>query len=242
MAGFLENVGLLISASLNEMVENALKAKSPAVLGEYIRRAQDNLDKLDETIAQITADRRIQKRKLEGLVADIASLEEQKVTLAKAKKMDLAGQAIAQRNVKQQAQASTETTIAGLDKDLAQLTNARAALATKIEQLKTAREQVELALQAAQSKRVTVDTIEDVAKVLDTDGYETFVSAAMREAEVQDVRLERTLSKHEHLLDPAQDPAVAAELAELETQYGESTEAPAAAAGAETYRVTIEKE
>jgi len=53
MATLLEKAQTLISANLHGILDKALKANSLAVLDEYIRQAQDNLDDLEDAAATV---------------------------------------------------------------------------------------------------------------------------------------------------------------------------------------------
>ena len=47
MASLLEKVGVLIAANLHDLVDRALKQNSLAVINQYIRQVEDNLEDLD---------------------------------------------------------------------------------------------------------------------------------------------------------------------------------------------------
>ena len=53
MASLLEKINTLISANLHAMVDKALQSNSVAVMDEYIRQAEDNLDKLEDATATV---------------------------------------------------------------------------------------------------------------------------------------------------------------------------------------------
>ncbi len=53
MANLLEKVGILISANLHWLANQALEANSLAVVDEYIRRVEDNIDALEDATATI---------------------------------------------------------------------------------------------------------------------------------------------------------------------------------------------
>ena len=52
MATLLEKVQTLISANLHEMVDKALENNSVAVMKQYIRDAENNLDELEDAAAR----------------------------------------------------------------------------------------------------------------------------------------------------------------------------------------------
>ena len=53
MASLLEKVQTLISANLHWMVDQALKQNSIAVINQYIREVEDNLDDLQNAVATV---------------------------------------------------------------------------------------------------------------------------------------------------------------------------------------------
>ena len=63
MATILEKAQTLISANLHAMLDRALKANSLAVLDEYIRQVQENLESLEDAAATVGGQVRTLKRK-----------------------------------------------------------------------------------------------------------------------------------------------------------------------------------
>src|SRR5512135_1725841 len=53
MASLLEKVQTLVSANLHWMVDQALKQNSIAVINQYIREVEDNLEDLENAVATI---------------------------------------------------------------------------------------------------------------------------------------------------------------------------------------------
>jgi phage shock protein A len=65
MASLLEKVSTLISANLHYMVDQALKSNSMAVIDQYIRQVEENLEDLDEAAAAVGAEVKSIKRRLD---------------------------------------------------------------------------------------------------------------------------------------------------------------------------------
>ena len=55
MASLMEKVSTLISANLHFMVDQALKSNSMAVIDQYIRQVEDNLEDLEDAAATVGA-------------------------------------------------------------------------------------------------------------------------------------------------------------------------------------------
>lgn len=210
-----EKIGLLVGASAHDLVNRALKAQSVAVMDEQIRRAQESADQVDETLATIEADLRINRKKAAGLKADVERLQKDASDLLKAGKKPQAATLVKQKQMKEAALGKTNTAVADCEKDQEALNQARAALETKIEELKTSRDFVQQALEQAKTKNRTVETIEDIADVL---GDTSPVSVEWAEGikTKADVKLEMTLGKYAPLMDAEEDPSVAAELVRME--------------------------
>ena len=65
MATLLDKVSTLISANLHALVDQALKANSLAVIDQYIRQVEDNLESLADAAATVGAEIKSIRRKLE---------------------------------------------------------------------------------------------------------------------------------------------------------------------------------
>ena len=63
MASLLEKVNTLISANLHWMVDQALKQNSIAVINQYIREVEDNLDDLTDAVATVGGNVKTIRRK-----------------------------------------------------------------------------------------------------------------------------------------------------------------------------------
>ena len=63
MASLLEKTQTLISANLHQMVDKALEANSVAVLRQYIRDAENNLDQLEDAAATVGGEVKTLERK-----------------------------------------------------------------------------------------------------------------------------------------------------------------------------------
>ncbi|HFQ93163.1 MAG TPA: hypothetical protein ENK32_04085, partial [Anaerolineae bacterium] len=63
MASLLEKTQTLIKANLHDMVDQALQANSSAVLKQYIRDAEKNLDELEDATATVGGEVKTLERK-----------------------------------------------------------------------------------------------------------------------------------------------------------------------------------
>ena len=65
MATLLDKVSTLISANLHALVDQALKANSLAVIDQYIRQVEDNLENLADAAATVGAEIKSIRRKMD---------------------------------------------------------------------------------------------------------------------------------------------------------------------------------
>ena len=64
MASLFEKVSVLISANLHYMVDEALKSNSLAVIDQYVRQVEDNLEDLEDAAATVGGEVKGLQRKL----------------------------------------------------------------------------------------------------------------------------------------------------------------------------------
>lgn len=212
MASLMEKIGVLVSASLHDLLNQAIQANSPAVLDEYIRRAEGNLDDLVITTAGVRGDLKSQTDKQEGLTRAISQMNDDIDLLVVAGKDAAAAIKIKQRIVKQTALDKASRAVLAYTADMDRLNQARGALEAKIAELRSARDRVETALAIAKTKQVTVRTLQDLNHILEDSGAEGIVEEAERRAATAEAALDMQMEKAGHLMDPLDDPDVLAEL------------------------------
>jgi len=172
MANILEKAQTLISANLHSILDKALKANSLAVLDEYIRQAQDNLDDLEDAAATVGGQVKTLKRKAEEFEKREQKLDRDIDMLLQRGKEDLA--IAAQRrinNVQEMAQEYREQW-EQQQKEYQTLLDARLKLEAKLTEIRQEREQLQALLELAKAKEVTTKTLrslDDLAGVGDAD-------------------------------------------------------------------------
>ncbi len=75
MASLLEKVQVLITANLHALVDQALKANSLAVIDQYIRQVENNLEDLEDAAATIGGEVKTLKRKYDEYCAKVGELD-----------------------------------------------------------------------------------------------------------------------------------------------------------------------
>lgn len=215
MSTLIEKINLLVSASLHDLVNEALKAKNVAVLREQIRRLGESREDVDETIASVTADLRIERDKNAGLIETIAIKKERATTLKGKGKLSQAAILVKEYMAKEESLKKSSASIVEMEAELGTLEQAGLMIDAKKSELESALADVERALKIAKTKRRTVKNLEDVAKLLEEDSGPNIGEWAQHEKVVADVQLEQAMAKHGHLLKAEDDPDVAAELEKL---------------------------
>lgn len=172
MATLLEKAHTLISANLHSIMDRALKANSLAVLDEYIRQVQDNLEDLEDAAATVGGQVRTLKRKAEEFEEKARDLDRDIDALLVRSKEDLA--LAAQRklnNVQETAQEYREQ-YERQQAEYQQLLDARLKLEAKLTEIRQEREQLQALLELAKAKEITTRTLrslDDLAGVGDAD-------------------------------------------------------------------------
>jgi phage shock protein A len=203
---------------MHDLVNRALRANSVAVMDEQIRRAHESLEQLEDTIAQIIADLKIEERKNRELNETVSNLDRDARTLLSAGKDTQAAVLVKQKQQKQAAMGKSAQAMNSMNGDLSKLRQAKSALEMKIDELRTTRDNIEQALKIAKTKGRIVQTFNDLTDILEESGAAGIADWAEGLKTKADVRLDATLEKHGRLLDPLADPGVAAELERMKGQ------------------------
>jgi phage shock protein A len=97
---FFQKIDTLIKANLHSMVDRALDQNSVAVLDEYIRQAENNLDDLEDALITVKGQVKTLRRKYDTFKAEAESLDRDIDRLLNLGKEDLAMAAQSQYNSK----------------------------------------------------------------------------------------------------------------------------------------------
>ena len=172
MASLISKVQTLISANLHAMVDKALESNSVAVMDEYIRQAEDNLEKLEDTVVTVGGNVKTLKRKHGQHQAEAEKIDRSIDTLLLQGKKDLAAAAQARLNSSKRIAEDYHTQWLEQQKQYEQLLSARRKLEAKLTTIRQEREHLQALLELAKSKEVAVQAIkslDDLAGVGDAD-------------------------------------------------------------------------
>lgn len=172
MASLLDKVNTLISANLHSIVDRALQQNSVAVMDEYIRQAEKNLEALEESAATLGGTVRTLKRKYEEFSAAAEKLDRDIDTLIVKGKNDLAAAAQAELNTKQQLAQDYYEQWQAQETQYQAMLGMRMKLESRLTTIRQEREQLRSLIELAEAKRVatqTIKSLDDLAAVGDKE-------------------------------------------------------------------------
>ncbi|MDX1615007.1 MAG: PspA/IM30 family protein [Candidatus Promineifilaceae bacterium] len=172
MATLLEKAQTLISANLHEMVDRALEANSVAVLKQYVRDAEDNLDALEDAAATVGGEVKTLERKYKEYKKKADQLDRNIDALLMQGKTDLAAAAQTELNTTRRLQEQYHEQWVRQEREYKALLDARLKLQAKLKTIRQEQKEMEALLELAKSKEATVKAIkslDDLVGVGDSD-------------------------------------------------------------------------
>ena len=179
MASLLEKVNTLVQANLHWLVDQALKQNSIAVINQYIREVEDNLDDLAEAVATVGGNVKTIRRKYEEFSAKANEYDRNIDIFLREGREDLARAAQRKLNSTQRLVETYSQQLEQMQREYQSLMDARLKLEAKLTTIKQEREELEALLELAKSKEITARTIKslddlsgagdaDVARIADS--------------------------------------------------------------------------
>lgn len=172
MASLLEKTQTLIQANLHAMVDRALETNSVAVMRQYIRDAEDNLDDLERAAATIGGEVKSMERKYNEYKKKADQLDRNIDMLLMQGKTDLATAAQNELNSNRRLQEQYHEQWVRQQREYEALLNARLKLQAKLQTIRQEEREMEALLRLAKSKETTVKAIKslnDLQGVGDSD-------------------------------------------------------------------------
>ena len=172
MASLLEKANTLIKANLHEMVDKALEANSVAVMKQYIRDAEKNLDDLEDATATVGGEVKTLERKYKEYKKKADQLDRNIDALLMQGKADLARAAQNELNTNRELQERYHEQWVRQEREYDSLKNARLKLEAKIKDIRLQQREMESLLKLAKSKEVTnkaIKSLDDLNGVGDGD-------------------------------------------------------------------------
>lgn len=172
MASLLDKVGTLIRANLHSLVDEALKKNSVAVLDEYIRQAENNLEDLEDAAATVGGNVRTLERKQQEYQTKADELDRNIDILLQKGKDELAVAAQSKLNSTQRLAEDYKAQWEQQQREYQALINAKLKLEAKLTTIKQEREELQALLELAKSKEITakaIQSLDDVVGMGDSD-------------------------------------------------------------------------
>ncbi len=172
MASLLDKVQTLISANLHWMVDQALKQNSIAVIEQYIREVEHNLEDLTQATATVGANVKTLKRKHDEAQAAADQLDQNIDVFLKEGRDDLAMAAQSKLNSTQRLVDTYGQQLDQMQREYQALLDARLKLEAKLTTIKQEKEELQSLLDLAKSKETTaraMKSLDDLAGSGDQD-------------------------------------------------------------------------
>lgn len=158
----IDKVNTLVNANLHSMVDRALQQNSVAVMDEYIRQAEKNLEALEDSAATVGGTVRTLKRKYDEFSSAAEKLDRDIDTLILKGKNDLATAAQAELNSKQQLAQDYYEQWQVQETQYQAMLNMRVKLEARLTTIRNEREQLRSLIELAEAKRVATKTIKSL--------------------------------------------------------------------------------
>lgn len=195
---FFKKIETLIKANLHSMVDEALDKNSVAVLDEYIRQAEDNLDDLEDALITVKGQVKTLRRKYDTFRAEAEAIDKDIDRLLELGKEDLAMAAQSQYNTKYDLAEEYRQQFLRQKEEADKLSDARLKLEARLRTIKNEREHVLGLLDLAKTKEIAAKSIKsldsldgigdaDIARV--SDKIRTRIDRADAELEMRSGRL-----------------------------------------------------
>ena len=162
MASLLEKTQTLIQANLHAMVDKALENNSVAVMKQYIRDAESNLDELEDAAATVGGEVKTLERKYKEYKKKADQLDRNIDALLMQGKTDLASAAQNELNSTRRMQEQYHEQWVRQQREYEALLNARLKLQAKLKTIRQEQKEMESLLRLAKSKEITVKAIKSL--------------------------------------------------------------------------------
>lgn len=223
MATLLEKVSTLISANLHYMVDQALKTNSMAVIDQYIRQVEDNLEDLEDAAATVGGEVKSIKRKLADYEVKANELDKAIDAFLNEGNDTLAAAAQSKLNSAQRLVETYRTQAVRQDTEYQALLNAKVKLEARLATMKQEREELQSLLDLAKSKETSVKAMKSLDDLMgsgDSDVSRIAESIYARLDKASTASEIRAASLDEQMDQVLDRSAIDAQLAERKKKMG----------------------
>lgn len=172
MASLLEKVSTLIAANLHALVDQALQSNSLAVIDQYLRQVEDQLENLEDAAATVGGEVRSIRRKLEEHQKKAEALDRAIDALLVQGNETAAASTQSRLNSTRQLVETYQQQLIRQEEEYQKLLEARTRLQARNATMKQQREELQALLDLAKSKEMVVRTVrklDDLVGVGDSD-------------------------------------------------------------------------
>jgi phage shock protein A len=172
MASLLDKVSTLIQANLHALVDSALRSNSMAVIDQYIRDVDNNLDALEDAAATVGGQVKTLERKSNEYKKQMEELDRNIDLFLTQGKEDLARAAQAKLNSVRGLYETYNGQLERQQREYRALLDARLKLQAKLSTIRQQREEMAALLDLAKAKEITnraIRSLDDLAGVGDAD-------------------------------------------------------------------------
>jgi phage shock protein A len=172
MASLLDKVATLIKANLHYLVDQALKQNSLAVIDQYIREVENNLDKLEDAAATVGGQVKTLKRKFDEFQSKADELDRNIDILLQEGREELAVAAQSKLNSTQRLADEYGEQHERQRAEYEKLMDAKLKLEAKLTTIKQEREELQALLDLARAKELTakaISSLDDLVGAGDDD-------------------------------------------------------------------------
>jgi phage shock protein A len=166
MASLLDKVQTLIAANLHALVDQALKANSLAVIDEYIRQVEHNLEDLEDAASTIGGEAKTLKRKYDEFSAKSTELDQNIDLMLKEGKEELAVAAQSKLNSTTRLTDTYKQQYEHQQAEYQKLLDSKLKLEAKLTTVKQERDEMQALLDLAKSKEMTTKTMQSLDNLM----------------------------------------------------------------------------
>jgi phage shock protein A len=162
MASLLEKVSTLISANLHYMIDQALQSNSLAVIDQYVRQVQSNLEDLEEAAAAVGGEVKSIKRRLEDHEQKLTELDRAIDAFLMEGNESGAAAVQSRYNSTKRLVETYQEQLARQQVEFGKLLDAKVKLEARLSTMRAEREELQALLELAKSKETTVKAMKSL--------------------------------------------------------------------------------
>ncbi len=168
MATLLEKVSTLVSANLHALVDQALKANSLAVIDQYIRQVEDQLEALADAAATVKAEIQSIRRNADEHQQKANKLDQAIDAFLGAGNETSAAAAQSQLNSTLRLVETYKTQVTTQEEEYQKLLDAKVKLEARLSTMKQQRTELQALLELAKSKELVTKTVKSLDDLMGT--------------------------------------------------------------------------